>query len=92
MNICYNCESDKIEYSFGAMFHGCSMFCRECGCKGGMSDTEPKQSDPNIRMEQAKDNWNKGFLEQTSWKTKDYHYPPIHYKNLIEEAPCENSK
>ena len=84
MRKCYNCKSTNLDYSFGAMFGGCSIYCKDCGCKGGMSDTEPKQSDTKKRMQQAADIWNKGFLERISWIKKDYHYPPIHYKNIHE--------
>jgi hypothetical protein len=69
MKNCFTCGSDDLEYSFGALFGGCSVYCKYCGCKGEMSDTEPKQPDINVRKKQAESNWDAGLFERIKWET-----------------------
>jgi len=83
---CYNCDSDNIKISFGALFGGASYFCADCGCQGGMSKTEPAMPDDEKRIGEAADIWNKGFIQRTKWDHFGgrYIWPPVHYKNIIE--------
>jgi hypothetical protein len=79
---CHNCGSNNLAFSSGAMFGGVSVYCRECGCKGGMSDTEPKEPDYEVRKNQAAKLWNAGYVESSSWKAQDYYFPPVIYQRL----------
>jgi hypothetical protein len=85
---CHNCGSAKLDFSFGALFGGCSIFCKRCGCKGGMSDTEPRQPNQKIRMQQARKEWNKTLVEWTAWESKGgiRTWPPKPYTALAGEG------
>jgi hypothetical protein len=82
---CHNCGSTELDFSFGALFGGCSIFCKRCGCKGGMSDTGAKQPDIRLRMQQARKLWNKTLIEQTAWEHKggERVWPPVPYAEVV---------
>jgi hypothetical protein len=86
---CHNCGSIELDFSFGALFGGCSVFCTRCGCKGGMSDTEPKLPDTRLRMQQARKAWNKTLVERTAWERKGgvSTWPPVPYAELKKAKP-----
>lgn len=84
---CPNCGSENVDWSFGAMFGCASVFCTDCGCLGGSSETEHKEPEQEVRKVQALELWNKRLIERTAWDHKGgsgRFYPPVLYEEVTK--------